>query len=209
MFHEHGLSIDYGRVLEVSEQLRNAVVSRYIERSSFEPWMKLITISHQPQQLHHSMTSACTSSNTQHRTIIVECGKPIQIWKNTVKTVPRRPDSYVNIRPAFSPKKNTLPSKGHEYQWLGNSNSDKMMMTRLTLHGQPFIQLKRGFDVQVRVISLRLIQYEWLGILLHISIYAVADQIQWQWSDQYGDDKCVIMFDGLYWEMTAFRSLLD
>lgn len=36
-------------------------------------------------------------------------------------------------------------------------------------------------------------------------LYALAKQIQWQWSEQYGEDKYVIMF-GLHIEMTAFKS---
>ena len=36
-------------------------------------------------------------------------------------------------------------------------------------------------------------------------IYAVAKRIQWQWPEQYGEDKFVIMFGGLHIEMAALK----
>ena len=38
-------------------------------------------------------------------------------------------------------------------------------------------------------------------------IFAVAKQIQWQWPEQYGEDKFVIMFGGLHIEMAALKSV--
>ena len=38
-------------------------------------------------------------------------------------------------------------------------------------------------------------------------IYAVLKQIQWQWPEQYGEDKFVIMFGGLHIEMAALKSI--
>ena len=38
-------------------------------------------------------------------------------------------------------------------------------------------------------------------------LYALAKQIQWQWSDTYGEDKFVIMMGGLHIEMAALRML--
>ncbi len=38
-------------------------------------------------------------------------------------------------------------------------------------------------------------------------IYAVAKQIQWQWPENYGEDKFIIMFGGLHIEMAALKSL--
>ena len=38
-------------------------------------------------------------------------------------------------------------------------------------------------------------------------IYTIAKQIQWQWPNQYGEDKYVIMFGGLHIEMAAFKSI--
>ena len=38
-------------------------------------------------------------------------------------------------------------------------------------------------------------------------IYAVAKQIHWQWLDQYGEEKLVMMFGGLHIEMDAHKSI--
>ena len=38
-------------------------------------------------------------------------------------------------------------------------------------------------------------------------IYAVLKQIQWQWPEQYGENKFVIMFGGLHIEMAALKSI--
>ena len=38
-------------------------------------------------------------------------------------------------------------------------------------------------------------------------IYAVAKRIQWEWPEQYGKDKFVIMFGGLQIEMAALKSI--
>jgi len=38
-------------------------------------------------------------------------------------------------------------------------------------------------------------------------LFALAKQIQWQWPEEYGENKFVIMFGGLHIEMAALRSL--
>ena len=38
-------------------------------------------------------------------------------------------------------------------------------------------------------------------------IFAVLKQVQWQWPEQYGEDKFVIMFGGLHIEMAALKSI--
>ncbi len=38
-------------------------------------------------------------------------------------------------------------------------------------------------------------------------LYALAKQIQWQWPDEYGEDKFVLAFGGLHIEMAALRSI--
>ena len=38
-------------------------------------------------------------------------------------------------------------------------------------------------------------------------LYAMAKQIQWQWPNQYGEDKYVIMFGRLHIEMAALKSI--
>lgn len=38
-------------------------------------------------------------------------------------------------------------------------------------------------------------------------IYAVVKQIEWQWSESYGEEKFVLMLGGLHIEMTSLRSM--
>ena len=38
-------------------------------------------------------------------------------------------------------------------------------------------------------------------------IYAVLKQVQWQWPEQYGERKFVIMFGGIHIEMAALKSI--
>ena len=38
-------------------------------------------------------------------------------------------------------------------------------------------------------------------------IYALAKQVQWQWTNRYGEDIYLVMFDGLHIEMAALKSL--
>ena len=40
-------------------------------------------------------------------------------------------------------------------------------------------------------------------------LYALAKQIQWTWPDEYGEDKYVVMFGGLYIEMAVLKTLGD
>ncbi|CAB3989008.1 Hypothetical predicted protein [Paramuricea clavata] len=38
-------------------------------------------------------------------------------------------------------------------------------------------------------------------------LYTLAKQLQWEWPEQYGEDKFVIMFGGLHIELAALRSI--
>ena len=38
-------------------------------------------------------------------------------------------------------------------------------------------------------------------------IYASSKQVQWQWSNEYGEDKYLVMFGGLHIKMAALKSL--
>jgi hypothetical protein len=38
-------------------------------------------------------------------------------------------------------------------------------------------------------------------------IFALAEQIQWEWPTQFGEDKMVIMFGGLHIEMAVLKSI--
>ena len=143
MLHNNGISISYGRVLEIAAQLGDAVVSRNVEacvvcppklRKGLFCTAAMDNIDHNP-----SSTSATTSfhgtsiSIFQHPTSENrgEVREPICIRNNKVKRVPELPDSYVNVHPASFTKKNPSPTKGNitydslpnivftrEYEWL-------------------------------------------------------------------------------------------
>ena len=38
-------------------------------------------------------------------------------------------------------------------------------------------------------------------------IYAVAKQVQWQWPENFGEDKFILMFRMLHIEMAALKSI--
>lgn len=42
-------------------------------------------------------------------------------------------------------------------------------------------------------------------IALDQPLYAVAKEIQWNWSDIYGEEKFVVMFGGLHIEMAFLK----
>ena len=143
MLHDHGLSIPYDRVLNISAQLGDAAVARYVEegvvcppklRKGLFSTSAMDNINHNP-----SSTTATTSfhgtsiSIFQHTTSgnQGEIREPILIKNTKVKKVPELPDSYTNVYPAFFTTKNPSPPKGNvtyeslpslpltnEYEWL-------------------------------------------------------------------------------------------
>ena len=40
-------------------------------------------------------------------------------------------------------------------------------------------------------------------------LYALAKPVQWNWPDEYGEDRYVVMFGGLHIEMAAMKTLGD
>ena len=86
MLHDHGISISYNRVLEVSAQLGDAAVAKYEEDG----------VVCQPD-LRTSI------SIFQHQTTDNEGEKrePLQLGDKRTKTAPELPDSYANSRPKW------------------------------------------------------------------------------------------------------------
>ena len=126
MLHEHGISISYDIVLEVSAQLGDAVVSKYIEdgvvcppvlRKGLFTTAAMDNIDHNP--------SSTTATSAFHGTSISVFQHPtkdnegeerdkLQFGEEKVKTVPELPDSFTNVKPAFFRKKNPLPPPSTE-----------------------------------------------------------------------------------------------
>ena len=114
MLHEHGLSISYDRVLEVSAQLGNAAVRKYNEEGvvCLSDLRKDLFTTAAMENIDHNPTASSSFHGTsisvvQHPT----SDNPGQAReRNTidkrVKKLPELPDSYTNIYPAFFSKKN-------------------------------------------------------------------------------------------------------
>lgn len=133
MLHENGLSISYDRVLEVSAQLGDAAISKYVSDGVVCPHALrrgLFTTSAM-DNIDHNPT-ATTSTTSFHGTSISifqhpssenegQQQEPLKIGKNKIKSVPDLPDSYTNIRPAHFTKKNPTPPQG---QGLREPNAD-------------------------------------------------------------------------------------
>lgn len=141
MLHDHGISISYDRVLEISAQLGDAAVSQFnlegivcpsILRKNIFTTAAMDNIDHNP-----SSTSASTSfhgtsiSIFQHPTLdnIGELRERLPV-NSKAKKVPELPDSFTNIQPAYFTEKQPKPSRvgspvsvptvqlQPEYQWL-------------------------------------------------------------------------------------------
>ena len=180
LLHNNGISISYDRVLEISAQLGDAVVCRYVEEGVVCPpklrkglfcTAAMDNIDHNP-----SSTSATTSfhgtsiSIFQHPTSENrgEVREPICIRNNKVKRVPELPDSYVNVHPASFTQKNPSPTKGNitydslpnivftrEYEWLEHVSltyqmGDEVNITWSAYHAEK----NQGQEFEVSITSL-------------------------------------------------------
>ena len=123
MFHEHGLSIPYDRLLEVSAQLGDAAVNKYMEEGVVCPAFtrKGLFTTAVMDNIDHNPT-ATTATTSFHGTSISlfqhlstdndgEKRESIRIKDGKIKRVPELPDSFTNIHPAFFTKKIPIPSK--------------------------------------------------------------------------------------------------
>ena len=145
MLHGHGISIPYDRVLEVSVQLVDAAVAKYVEDGVVCPQGLFTTAVMDNIDNNPTATTAASSfhgtsiSMFQQPTTDNEGEKrePLQLGDKKTKTVRELPDSYTNIRPAFFRKKNPFPIRAEglivpgidllktqpalEYEWMEKS----------------------------------------------------------------------------------------
>jgi hypothetical protein len=179
LLHDHGLSISYDRVLEVSATLGDAAVSKYeaegvvcpnILRKGLFTTSAMDNIDHNP-----SATTATTSfhgtsiSIFQHPTAQNEgiLQEPCRI-DCKVKKISNLPDSYTNVRPASFGGKVPSPPQIEkppdlpclvlkpEYEWLQKVslseavNSDRLDISWSAHHAS----MKRGPQFKVTITSL-------------------------------------------------------
>ena len=133
LLHDHGLSISYDRVLEVSAQLGDAAVGKYkaegvvcpnILRKDLFTTSAFDNIEHNPTATTSTSSFHGTSMSIfQHPTAENE-GVIQEPWNidSKVKSISNLPDSYTNVPPAFFGIKNPNPPLSlkfnHNFQLL-------------------------------------------------------------------------------------------
>eukprot|EP00745_Piridium_sociabile_P026562 TRINITY_DN4240_c0_g2_i9.p1 TRINITY_DN4240_c0_g2~~TRINITY_DN4240_c0_g2_i9.p1 ORF type:complete len:1084 (-),score=281.98 TRINITY_DN4240_c0_g2_i9:490-3741(-) len=145
MLHEHGIGISYDRVLEISAQLGEATVSKYVDDGVVCPPVlrKGLFTTSAMDNIDHNPT-ATTATTSFHGTSISVFQHPtkddkgeerghLEFREEKVKTIPELPDSFTNIHPAFftkkkpSPPQSSIPDPGTsllrsqlklEFEWL-------------------------------------------------------------------------------------------
>lgn len=120
ILHDHGMSVSYDRVLEISAQLGDATVSKYVEEGVVSPPVLrrgLFTTALKDNIDHNPC--ATTASPSFHGTSISvfqhpatdnhgEARQAVDLRSQRVKFVPDLPDSFTNIAPASFKSKKTL-----------------------------------------------------------------------------------------------------
>lgn len=134
---EHGLSVSYDRILEISNQLGEAVISQYVEDDIVcPPQMKcsvftlaaVDNIDHDPKATTARTSFHGTSISLFQSTARGEPRAELDV-KKKIKKIPDLPESYTKVKPAFLDKCPvpplgdipTLPAAPNlkpEYDWL-------------------------------------------------------------------------------------------
>lgn len=148
MLHAHGLCISYDRVMEISAQLGDAVITKYVDEGVVcPPVLKkglfttaaIDNIDHNPTSttaqtsFHGTSTSIFQHPSSDNKG---ELRSPLQIKGDKIRTIPELPESFTNIPPAHFIEKNPRPPVicvspdvsstltlfkpllKHEYAWL-------------------------------------------------------------------------------------------
>ena len=123
MLYEHGLAISYARVLEISAQLGEAAVSKYVEDELVCPTFLrrrlFITAAMDNIDDNPTAKTAATSFHGTSTTVFQHQTKDdkgeerghLKVGEQKCKTVPEPPGSFTNIRTAFSPIKSFSSTK--------------------------------------------------------------------------------------------------
>ena len=115
MLHDHGLNIPYDQVLEISAQLGEAVISRYVEEGVVCP-LKLrkgLFCTSALDNIDHNPSSTTVTSSFHGTSILIfniqddqgEVQEPVLIKNSNVRKVPELLQSYTNVHPTFFAKK--------------------------------------------------------------------------------------------------------
>ena len=117
MLHDNGICISYDRVLQISAQLGDAVVAKYVEDGVVCPpaLRKGLFTTSAVDNIDHNPT-ATTATTSFHGTSVSifqhpsaenlgEVREPYIIREGKVRTVPELPDFYTDVRPAYFKRK--------------------------------------------------------------------------------------------------------
>ena len=152
LLHDNGVSISYDRVLEISSQLGEAVITKYIEegvvcppvlRKGIFTTSAIDNIDHNPSAITANTAFHGTSISIFQHPSIDNHGQerqPIYVNENRVRKVPELPESFTSVPPAYVMNKKPNPpatiipnlpevsmfknNLTQEYEWL-----DKVMLT--------------------------------------------------------------------------------
>lgn len=161
MLHDHGFSISYDRVLEVSAQLGEATVNKYVEegvvcppvlRKGLFTTAVMDNIDHNPIATTATTSFHGTSISVFQHPSKENCGqerKQLKFGPEKVRSVPELPDAFTTISAASFATKNPVPPNtpvpkpytetlgpqlALEYQWL-----DKVIVTQEIDDGVNFL----------------------------------------------------------------------
>ena len=179
MLHEHGISISYDRVLEISAQLGEATLSKDVKdgvvcppilRRGLFTTAAMDNIDHNP-----TATTATTSFHGSSISVFQHPTKDykgeergqLKLGEEKVKRIPELPDSFTNIDPAFFTKKKPSPPQSGatdpgpgllrpqlalEYEWLEKVTvTDGPVDVTWSAH---HASQKRGLPFEVSITSL-------------------------------------------------------
>ena len=257
------MCISFDRVLEISTQLGDSVVSTYLEKGVVCPAVlqKGIFTTSAVDNIDHNPSATTTTTSFygtgisvfQHPTSGVVGGKrniDFLVERPKSRKVSCLPESYTNVMPAYlkskpSPPPITTPlvlnnydhslrSLPMKYEWLQFVSLTDEVVEVETVSWSYHASRVKGPQVEVSTTSLlpllndqahsvatikhtmdkvkEVTQFlnpaQCSGMAVDQPLFAIAKQIQWQWSNDYGEDKFV-MFGGLHIEMAALKLLGD
>ena len=262
LLHDHGISILYDRVLEISAQLGHAAVGKYIEEGVVCPSIlrKRLFTTAAMDNIDHNPT-ATTATTSFHGTSMSlfqyptqadegEKREPFQVRDVSVKKVPELPETFTNIHPAAFTSKNPSPTRvdnptnietdqaclklADEIEWIDKVSVTEQVNENLSITWPAHHASKQtgiAFEESITsllpllresansVATIRHVMDRVKDTVMYLNpdqtpviaadqpIYAIAKQIQWQWPDQYGEDKYLIMVGGFHIEMAALKSV--
>ena len=127
MLHENGVSISYDRVLQISTQLGEAVVSKYVEDGVVcPPAMKKGTFTTAAiDNIDHNPTSTSASTSFHGTSISLfqhpsadnmgEVTEKLNVQPTNTKKISELPESFTNVKPAHFVNRNPQPPQADDF----------------------------------------------------------------------------------------------